>query len=191
MENRVIKPFAITATALGHPRKLHTPIVVVNMTKGNELIAARVNAMWDTGADISLMSKELAEKLEIDFTKPMSGVGMFGTGETVVGFAYIALMSNGQVVETYAAIIDSTSPTGEYSFIIGMDFIRKGTLAISSSKLETTLSFTIPSPEPIDFTRLKELADESKAHLPLSSERENIRPVYGDSVIGLLTRKDW
>ena len=186
MENKVYKPFAITATALGHPKKLHTPIVVVNITKGNELIAAKVNAMWDTGAEICLMSKELADRLCIDYNTPLPGSGLFGKGETVVGIAYVALLSNGDMIDTYAAVVDSTSPTGEYSFIIGMDFIRKGTLAISSSKIDTTLSFTIPSSEPIDFTKLKDIADGSVAHLPLSSEHEDIRPMFGKNALELL-----
>ena len=190
MENKDVKPFAITATAIGHPRKLHTPIIVVNITKGDELIAAKVNAMWDTGADICLMSKELASLLRIDYKTPLPGSGLFGKGDTMAGIAYVALVSNGDMIDTYAAVVDSTSPTGEYSFIIGMDFIRKGSLAICSSKLDTTLSFIIPSPEPIDFTKLKEITDYSKAFLPLSSEQEDIRPVFGKNVLELLMPKD-
>ena len=189
MGDKIVKPFAITATALGHPRKLHTPLTVVNITNGNELIAARFNAMWDTGAEICIMSRELADRLCIDYKAPLPGQGLFGEGVAMAGIAYVALVSNGDIVDTYAAVVDSVSPTGEYSFIIGMDFIRKGTLAISSSKVDTTLSFTIPSPEPIDFTKLREIAEGSKAYLPLSSEREDIRPVFGRNALELLRPK--
>ncbi len=190
MKPNTIKPFAITATTLGHPRKLHTPITILNISEGKDVIAARVNAMWDTGAEICLISKTLAELLRIKFNEPLPGSGVFGNGRTVVGIAYVSLIGNGTLVDTYAAIVDSTSPSGEYSFIIGMDFIRKGTLAISSSMIDTTLSFTIPSPEPIDFTKLNEFAEGAKAYLPLSSERENICPVCGGKALELLIQKN-
>lgn len=185
-EENKYKPFAITATSLGHPRRLHTPITVVNITESDELAAAKVNAMWDTGAEVCMMSRELAKFLKINFKKEIHGHGMFGEGVSAIGMAYVSLVSDGGLVDTYVAVVDSVSPTDEYSFIIGMDFIRKGCLAISSTPLSTTLSFTIPSPEPIDFTKILALAKDSSAECPLSKTKEDIRPVYGADVLGLI-----
>lgn len=186
MEDKKYKPFAITATSLGHPKKLYTPITVVNITKGDELVAAKVNAMWDTGAELCLMSRKLADALLIDFKKIIPAEGVLGGDDVAVGITRVALLSNGETIDTYAAIVDNISPTGQYSFIIGMDFIRKGALAISSTSLSTTLSFTIPSPEPIDFTQLYDLVEGKSKHLPLSKGNDEIRPVFGASVMELI-----
>lgn len=191
MEENKYKPFAITATALGHPRKLITPVTVVNINDGDELAAAKVNAMWDTGSEVCLMSRELAKILKVNFKKVIPGHGMFGEGDAVIGIAYVSLVSNGGLVDTYVAVVDSVSPTDEYSFIIGLDFIRKGCLAISTTALTTTLSFTIPSPEPIDFTKICKLADGSISECSLSKSKEDIHPVYGADVLALITDKDF
>lgn len=189
MESKIYKPFAITATALGHPAKLYTPITVLNVSKGNELVAATVNAMWDTGADLCLMSRKLAEALHVDFKDIIPANGVLGGDDVAIGITRIALLSNGETIDTYAAIVDSVSATNQYSFIIGMDFIRKGTLAISSTSLSTTLSFTIPSPEPIDFTQLYEQAEGKTKNLPLSKGLDEIRPVYGAAALDLIVPK--
>ncbi|WP_289862294.1 aspartyl protease family protein [uncultured Duncaniella sp.] len=183
---RKYRPFAITATTLGHPDKLYTPITVVNISKGNELVAATVNGMWDTGADICLMSRRLAEALLIDFDKTIPAAGILGDDKVKIGMTRVALLSNGETIDTYVAIVDSVSPTNKYSFVIGMDFIRKGALAISSTSLTTTLSFTIPSPDPIDFTSLYDLVEGKTKNLPLSVGDDEIRPVFGTSVMDLI-----
>lgn len=186
-KERKYKPFAITATALGHPGKLYTPITVVNISDGGELVAATVNAMWDTGADVCLISRRLAEALLIDFTKTIPAEGVLGRDKVAIGITRVALLSNGETIDTYAAIVDSVSPNNLYSFVIGMDFIRKGALAISSTSLTTTLSFTIPSPEPVDFTALCDLVEGNTKNLPLSKGEDVIRPVFGASVLELIS----
>lgn len=186
MNDKEYKPFAITATALGHPKKLYTPITVVNITKADELVAAKVNALWDTGADLCLMSRKLAEALLIDFAKTIPAEGLLGCDDVEVGITRVALLSNGGTIDTYAAIVDTVSSTNQYSFIIGMDLIRKGALAISSTSLSTTLSFTIPSPEPVDFTQLYGLVEGKTKHLPLSKGKDEIRPVFGAAAMDLI-----
>lgn len=185
------KPFAITATALGNPLKLYTPITVVNFSAGenSKMVAATVNAMWDTGADMCLMSRRLAEALLIDFKKTIPANGLLGGSDVPVGITRVALLSNGDTIDTYAAIVDSVSPDNLYSFIIGMDFIRKGTLAISSNSMSTTLSFTIPSPEPIDFTQIYGLVEGKSKYLPLSKGKDEIIPVSGAAAMELIAPK--
>ncbi len=186
MDNKAYKPFAITATALGHPAKLYTPITVLNVSEDNELVAATVNAMWDTGADLCLMSRRLAEALRVDFKNTIPANGLLGGDNVEVGMTRVALLSNGETIDTYAAIVDTVSPTNQYSFIIGMDFIRKGALVISSDPMSTTLSFTIPSPDPIDFTRILDMARGAYRFLPLSKGSDDIRPLFGPDALELI-----
>lgn len=180
-----ISPFAITARCLGHPKKLHTPIVVANFQAEDDgIIAARVNAMWDTGADVCLISRSLASLLGIDFRKIIRAESVTGPVSSAIGYTHISLVSNGDVIPVLTEIVEEASPTGDYSFIIGMDLISRGTLAVTSSKLDTTLSFIIPATVPIDFT---EATQGNKAYIPLSSVKEIIRPAHGKDAIELIT----
>lgn len=166
-------PFAITAECIGHPRKLHTPITIININTADQMVATRCNAMWDTGSEMCIMSRRLAEALEIDFVKAIPAIGLTGDAMTPCGYTNVALVANDETIEVMTAIVDETSPSGEYSFIIGLSLISKGTLAITSTRLTTTLSFVVPSPEPIDFTRLGRLINGPSEHLPLSAASEH------------------
>lgn len=177
MSNDKTPPFAITARNLGHPRKLYTPITVINFYGNDHVAAARVNAMWDTGAELCLMTKDLAAKLHVEFSKSIKAVGLTGSADTPMGYGYVSLVANGFPISVITGIVDEIHP--DYSYIIGLNLISKGCLAISSTSIDTTLSFVIPTPEPIDFTRLKNITDEHKTTLPLSPARENIDVRYG------------
>lgn len=180
------KPFAITAKTLGFPRKLYTPLLLVNLRSSEKLAAAYVNAMWNTGAETCVMSKTLADRLGFEFDKTIPSRGL--TGESIVsyGTAYVALKNNGDLIDTTAAIVDDISCGDEYSFIIGMDFIRKGTLAISCTPLATVLTFTIPTTRELDFVKDIDCSGDSKGYIPLSSTKESRKVYFGQEVLDLL-----
>lgn len=181
-------PFAITARTAGHPAKLFTPVTVVNLQPSGKakIVAVRVNAMWDTGAEVCVMSASLAARLGIKFDKTVETKGLTGNASAVVGYAYISLLANGDLVEVVTGIVDETSLAGEYSFIIGLNFIRKGTLAISSTNIDTTLSFVIPSPEPVDFTKLADIEERFKGYLPLSETTDDGPVLYDADALALI-----
>lgn len=179
-------PFAITAKATGRPRKLYTPILLVNF--GIEPFrAAYVNAMWDTGAEVCIMTRELASRLGFSYEKEIESKGLTGSAQAHYGYASVSLISNGEVIDTMAAIVQGFEQI-EYSFILGLDFIRKGTLAISSKGLETVLSFTIPTRQHIDFVQSIEDTDVSKKYIPLSSGYEDKRVYHGADALEQLIK---
>lgn len=185
--NRQHKPFAITAKTIGIPQRLFTPLLVVNLRSKYKLAAKYVNALWDTGAATCVMSAELARSLGFDFSHsvPTKSIG-HDVVQSSFGYAYVALVSNGDLIETVAAVVDESLGDG-YSFIIGMDLISKGSLAISCSPSLTVLSFTIPSAPAIDF--VKDLPDEgiTKSVLELGiNNPEDPRVYYGTEVMDLI-----
>lgn len=186
------KPFAITARTSGRPRKLVTPLTVANLHAPGraKIVAARVNAMWDTGAEVCLISRNLAACLGLDFKPAVDAKGLTGTCVAPIGYAYVSIVANGDLVETLTAIVDETSPSGEYSFIIGLDFIRHGTLAISYSPLDVSLSFVIPSPAPIDFAALADIDSQCKGYIPLGPGKEEPYEIlYGAAALDLISPK--
>lgn len=78
MASQDYKPFSITARTLGHPRKLFTPITVVNLDPPGELAAVTINAMWDTGAEFCLISRDIVARLNLNFKKSVDAVGIGG-----------------------------------------------------------------------------------------------------------------
>lgn len=189
--DQIHKPFAITARTTGHPRKLFTPLTVANLrpSGGDGIVATKVNAMWDTGAEVCLMSEFLARSLKVQFDKECQGKGFTGSASVPMGYTYVSLLANGDLVEVLTGIVEETSSTGDYSFIIGLNLICKGSLAISSTNLDTTLSFTIPSPEPIDFTRIADIDNRYKGFLPLSERMEDQPIIYGADALDLIIPK--
>lgn len=182
------KPFAITAKCLGSPKRLYTKILVVNLDSDDRLTAKYVNALWDTGADTSLMTRELAQDLGFKFSKKVESRGFGSPSLADLGYALVALVSNGETVETLTAVVEDM-PCDDYSFIIGMDLISKGTLAISSSQFETSLSFTIQTVEHVDFVKSREKLGFSTEYLELSSWIEDKRIFRGTEVLDQLIPK--
>ena len=190
-DKRIYKPFAVTAYTTGHPRKLFTPITVVNPDApgASTILATTVNAMWDTGAEVCLMSQRLAARLEFVFEKEIGSDTFGGKLKSPIGYTCVTLVANGGLVDVATAIVEETSPTGDYDFIIGLNFIKKGTLAITSTDLDTTLSFVIPSPDPIDFTKIADIDSHSKKYLPLSEPLKQQRIREGAEALELFIPK--
>lgn len=163
-------PFAVTAKTPGFPRKLYTPIMVANLRAP---AVAYVNAMWDTGADCCYMTPNLAKLLCVDFDSTAQAEGLTGRSEMKVGDAYLSLIAGGGIETVAVAVAASDFGHGDFSFILGMDFIRKGSLAITHADFQTMLSFRIPSSNPIDFTSDLEF-DAAKGTLPLSQGKEDL-----------------
>lgn len=163
-------PFAVTARTPGFPRKLYTPLMVANLRAP---AVAYVNAMWDTGADCCYMTPSLAKHLCVDFEVMAPAEGLTGRDEMKVGDAYISLIAGGGIETVAVAVASSDFGHGDFSFIIGMDFIRKGSLAITHVDFQTMLSFRIPSSRPIDFTSDLDF-DAAKGTLPLSQGKEDL-----------------
>ncbi len=108
----------------------------------------KVQALWDTGADGSVISPMVVERL-----------GLLPSGATEVytanGIAFqevfdiSILLPGGLLIDTEATCADLT--TGQFSCLIGMDVIGRGDFAVSNFQGTTVFSFRYPSVERIDF----------------------------------------
>lgn len=186
MEDRKYKPFAITAHTLGKPHKLYTKMLLANMDAGDGQIAATyVNAMWDTGADVCIMTKALADQLGFKYNRSMLSKSVTGESMAQYGYAYVYLVCNGCPIDVIASIVDYDIGDGEYSFIIGMSLISKGSLSITSSETGTTLSFSIPACAPVDYTKQMPEGSDIKI-LPLSHGKEKIDVSIGKFALAMI-----
>lgn len=129
-------------------------------------------AIWDTGATNTVISKELAEKLNLT----PNGIAVCNTaGGRIEAKKYLISLKLLNGVEIENIHVTEGIITGS-DFLIGMDVITLGDFAISNVEGQTTFTFRIPSCKRVDFVdesnaiRLKILENEMK-----KKEKELIR----------------
>ncbi|MBD5275138.1 MAG: hypothetical protein HDS37_03430 [Bacteroides sp.] len=188
MSKDYLAPFAITATTIGKPKYLYTKILLVNLDCDDKIAAAYVNALWDTGAATSVMTRDLAERLGFRFSVEVLSRGVTGNEMSKFGYAYVSLVSNGGILETRTGIVDRL-PRDDYSFIIGMDIIGKGNFAISSDGLTTTLSFTVPGTSTVDFTKTASEEGKLSDHQELNPGPEDRKVFRGLEAMRMISQK--
>jgi hypothetical protein len=116
----------------------------------DEVTSYLTNALWDTGAMVSVVSPEVTAKLKLDIVDTIQITGI--TGESLAEVAVISIhFPNGAVIEDVRVAICDMSPGNE--MIIGMDVITQMDIAITNGGGQTQLSFAIPPFENrIDFS---------------------------------------
>ncbi len=110
--------------------------------------STKVLTLWDTGADGSVISPAIVDRL-----------GLLPSGATEVytanGIAFqdvydiSILLPGGLLIDTEATCANLTS--GQFSCLIGMDVIGRGDFAVSNFQGKTACTFRYPSIEKIDF----------------------------------------
>lgn len=175
--------FALTAHSSGEPSKLYTPVTIMNL---NKVIAAEAHAMWDTGAETCIISRRLAEALQLDMAPGPSARGLTGSSETSICYAYVSFVAGGGIVTVKCAVVDGHVGGVDYSVILGLNLIRRGVLAITGGDCGITLSFTMPATGIIDFTATPDAIPAS--NVPLSRGGERLKIYTGLEAVKIMGR---
>ncbi len=103
------------------------------------------NAVWDTGAEITLVSKAVIEALGI---KPSNSTMITGVGGDFPVEVYdVAIgLPNGKVYHNYQVY---SSDSIEYDVLIGMDIITECDFCFTNKDHQSVFSFRNPSEEKI------------------------------------------
>lgn len=121
------------AATQAHPRSLST------------------KALWDTGANRSVITKKTAGELGL---APTGAREVFHAAGSSVRQSYVVnLFLPNQVTMAGILVTECDNLAGNFGVIIGMDIICAGDFAISNHGGTTTMSFRIPSREEIDFLK--------------------------------------
>jgi predicted aspartyl protease len=117
----------------------------------DEISGYLTNALWDTGAMLSVISPEIVSKLNLDIVDTIKIAGI--NGESLAEVAIISIhFPNGAVIKDVRVAICNMSPENE--MIIGMDVLTQMDIAITNGGGQTQFSFVIPPFEKkIDFTK--------------------------------------
>jgi predicted aspartyl protease len=110
---------------------------------------ARVQALWDTGATQSVITKDTAEKLGLKPVGVTKVIHAGGTSDCNTHLVNLILPNN--VTVQGLLVSENADIVGHFGAIIGMDIINHGDLALTNASGQTWLSFRIPSASRTDF----------------------------------------
>jgi hypothetical protein len=139
-------PIAITKRI---PLDAHGIFSTVAISNPANPHGARVlaNAMWDTGASISVISSAVCERLGLNSYGEMLLDGAFAAAHTSKTKVLVSVCIDGMEILTPAAICEEKlSVRTPPDLVLGLDFISKGDFAISHDNDGYPIfSFTYPS----------------------------------------------
>jgi hypothetical protein len=109
----------------------------------------QVTALWDTGAQHTVIDEDLAKRLGMS---PVQVVKILTPSNIMDAKVYVLdLILSNQITITHVNAIGAYP--GACDVLIGMDVIGLGDFAVTNYLNQTSFTFRIPSKERIDFTR--------------------------------------
>jgi uncharacterized protein YchJ len=110
----------------------------------------KYNAIWDTGATGSVITKKVAQELNL---KPVGMVEVHTASGIDTANTYLVNIWLPNKVVFYNLRVAEGKIAEQYEVLIGMDIISKGDFAITNYNGTTVFTFRIPSVECIDFVK--------------------------------------
>lgn len=158
--------FTITSSS-GINNVLITPVGIFSEGGKN---TCQTNAIWDTGATSSVITKTIAKKL-----------GLIPTGMCLVSTANGTVPQNTYTVEIGlpngllvkgVVVTEVDGLSGGCEVLIGMDIITLGDFSVTNFEGVTRMSFRIPSIHAIDYTNAINLDSNQKISASKKSGKE-------------------
>jgi hypothetical protein len=132
------------------------------------------NAIWDTGATKSVITKAVAKALGL---RPISFAKVRGVhGAQTVPVMLVSITLPTGLTFGSVLVTECDELSAGCGVLLGMDIICTGDLAISNHNGQTTMSFRTPSRQAIDFTEEDRPATPSR-HIYISrlERRDHLR----------------
>lgn len=146
---------AFTLSFNGRSQRLISPIMISSAYKfanpPNPIPPqTQANALWDTGASCSFITKRLADKLGLISVS----VGQVNhAGGTDTSNKYIVNLVLPNQVQFEGLFVNECKMDDAIDLIIGMEVITLGDFALTNVGGKTLFSFRIPSKESVDFVK--------------------------------------
>ena len=107
----------------------------------DDLPSYMTNALWDTGAMLSVISPEIVSKLNLDIVDTIQIAGI--NGDSIAEVTIVSIrFPNGALIKDVRVAICKMAPDNE--MIIGMDVITQMDIAITNGNNQTQFSFVTP-----------------------------------------------
>lgn len=121
-------------------------------------------AIWDTGAMGSVISTEIAQKLNLKSTGKARVYHADGQSTVDTYFVNILLPNN----VGFSSLRVTEGKLNGTDVLIGMDIISQGDFAVTSSMGKTKFSFQLPSTHDTDYVK----EHNQKIHTPVVKDKE-------------------
>ena len=146
------KTHSYTAFTVRYGELINSPEkdLLVRNIKNNKTITCK--AVWDTGAEVSGITEELAKKLELESPKSIEIAGV-GVNPQWYDSYKVVLIDPDLKSELGTVEVAAVPTLGGPDFLVGMEIISKGDFAITNKDNKTILSFSTPSVRELDFER--------------------------------------
>lgn len=123
------------------------------------------NALWDTGASCTSISKKVIKELGL---KPTGKHKVNTASEEVLTNEYNINLTIPKCVEATGLSVIENNIEDKFDCIIGMDIIRTGDFSITNRDGHTAFSFRVPSIKEIDYEKemyelVKQLVAEAES----------------------------
>lgn len=131
-----------------------------------------VNAIWDTGATCTVITKPLAQR-----------VGLIPTGKTNISGVNHTTLENTYIVNVYLPnkvcmgfmkIAEVDALTGGAEMLIGMDIIGAGDFSVYTEDNKTVMSYRLPSIGGMDFVKEAEKLKTNREVLQRINEQREV-----------------
>jgi len=148
-----LNPISFTLTVDRKVGVLKTPVGIYTtkeFNKGFKPLKRRYIALWDTGSTMTVISDELASKLNLE---PVGEMVAETAGGRYKAHKYILSLHLPNRLNIENVMIASGKLGPGIDILIGMDIITLGDFAITNYNNKTVFSFRFPSSEIIDFVK--------------------------------------
>jgi predicted aspartyl protease len=125
----------------GPARSLATEVRVCKEYAGNPAESLTIRAIWDTGATSTVVSPDVAGKINLVSIDKLSVYGVNSYTEVDVSIVSI-ILPNGIVLKNKRITVCKLPPTVD--MLIGMDIILMGDLFICNANDRTLFSYALP-----------------------------------------------
>lgn len=140
-----------------------TPVEVKNLFTQTTL---STKAIWDTGATISVVTKDLVSQLGLIPVGKTNVLGVHGSKLVNVYFVNLTLNNKEISLDIRVTECDALSADNSIGMLIGMDVITKGDFSITNYHGQTVMSFRVPSIEKVDYVA------QLNMHSPTSNKKK-------------------
>lgn len=151
---------AFTFLANGKMNVLGCPVEVSEstITSTGSLVYNKHDAIWDTGATNSVITKKVADDLNL---KPIRMTQVHTAGGSIDCNVYSVNIRLPNNINITNVTVTEASLTG-FDLLIGMDIIGIGDFAVSTHEGNTMVSYRIPSDGGVDFVAQLQAKDARK-----------------------------
>ena len=148
-----IEPISFTLSVDSKVGVLKTPIGIYTTKEFNKNFIPQKKqyiALWDTGSTMTVISDDLASKLNLE---PVGEMIVETAGGRLNAKKYIISLHLPNRLNIENVMISSGKLGPGIDILIGMDIITLGDFAITNYNNKTVFSFRFPSTEVIDFVK--------------------------------------